>query len=226
MKKGFDANKNLSKFAKCLKTKGYDFVCRYYNINNPSKNLTYEEAVVLSHENLGIVAVWENGYPTTADYFSFEKGKKDGKSAYEYALTVIKQSYFTPIYFAVDYDAKQSDINTEITEYFKGVFEGFKELSGNKPLYFIGSYGSGAVCSTLKGNSLVTHTWLAQSTGWLGSKQYKDYNIKQLSATTECIEQGSINGDPDESPNDNEGSFTMNQEIAADNILEYYNSLT
>ena len=48
MKKGFDANTNLSPFANCLLEKGYNFVCLYYNSNNPSKNLIYGEANLLS----------------------------------------------------------------------------------------------------------------------------------------------------------------------------------
>lgn len=45
---GFDASNELSKFGPCLLAEGYSFVGRYYNTNNPSKNLTFSEANFLS----------------------------------------------------------------------------------------------------------------------------------------------------------------------------------
>lgn len=213
MNKGFDANRDLSPFAQCLLDNKYNFVCRYYNINNPSKNLTYAEANYLSAAGLSIVAVWENGYPTNGSYFSYKKGIFDGTAAYEYALTTINQPELTPIYFAVDYDATKKEVESVITEYFKGVVDAFNNISQNKPKYLIGVYGSGLVCKTMKSIGHALYTWLAQSTGWSGSKTYKDYNIKQLAEKAECIGTGAVKGDPDESPGDNEGSFKVSHLI-------------
>jgi hypothetical protein len=70
-------------------------------------------------------------------------------------------------------------------------------------------YGSGLVCKTLLAANKVTYTWLAQSTGWAGYNSFTQYNIKQFNATVMCIDAGSIHGDTDESPNDNEGSFQV-----------------
>lgn len=209
MKKGFDANTDLSRFGECLRDAGYSFVCRYYNVNNPSKNLTFAEANFLSSIGLDIVAVWENGFPTQASYFSEKKGFDDGTAAYQYAMLTIDQPEGTPIYFAVDYDASESEVNGVISDYFRGVQRGFNEIRNNSPKYFIGVYGSGLVCRKIKDGGLALYSWLAQSTGWRESKKYKDYNIKQLAEKTECIETGAITGDPDESPNNNEGSFKV-----------------
>jgi murein DD-endopeptidase MepM/ murein hydrolase activator NlpD len=66
------------------------------------------------------------------------------------------------------------------------------------------------VCKTLKDSALASNSWLAQSTGWHGSKTYKDYNIKQLAEKSECVALGVVTGDLDESPYDNEGSFKVN----------------
>ena len=208
MNKGFDANTDLSPFANCLLEEGYSFVCRYYNINNPSKSLTYAEANFLSSVGLGIVAVWENGFPTNRSYFSKIKGIYDGTAAYQYALGTIRQPE-SPIYFAVDYDASKADVDGVISEYFQGIIEAFNQIGQGAPLYGIGVYGSGLVCKTLGESGLASSTWLAQSTGWQGSKTYKAYNIKQLAEKSECIELGVITGDPDESPFDNEGSFKV-----------------
>ncbi len=211
MIKGFDAAHDLSRFASCLVNEGFNFVCRYYNINNPAKNLTFAEANYLTSAGLRIVTVWENGFPTISSYFSHQKGIADGTAAYEYASNVIKQPSGTPIYFAVDYDASQTDINDRILSYFEGIIEGFGHLSSTQrdPVYLIGVYGSGLVCKSLLAANKVTYTWLAQSQGWRGYKTFTQYNIKQLKQTVECSSAGSIQGDPDESPNDNEGSFQI-----------------
>jgi hypothetical protein len=207
MNKGFDANSDLSPFANCLLEEGYNFVCRYYNINNPAKNLTYAEANYLSGAGLNIVTIWENGFPTSSSYFSYSKGAFDGTAAYEYASGTIHQPQLTPIYFAIDYDASEEDVDGVISEYFKGIIDSFKQISNNNPMYFIGVYGSGFVCKSMMDASLAAYSWLAQSTGWRGSKTYKDYNIKQLAEKSECPESGVVTGDPNESPNENEGSF-------------------
>ncbi len=209
MNNGFDANRDLSPFANCLLAEGYGFVCRYYNIINPSKNLTYAEANFLSALGISIVSVWENGFPTNASYFSEAKGIYDGTAAYQYASMTILQPGNTPIYFAVDYDALEEDVDDVISKYFGGIETAFNQISNNSPKYSIGVYGSGLVCRKLKSSALASNTWLAQSTGWAESKTYKNYNIKQLAEKSECIESGVLTGDPDESPDENEGSFKV-----------------
>ena len=207
MTKGFDANMDLTRFAGCLKAVGYDFVGRYYNINNPHKNLALGEAQALVAAGLTIVAVWENGFPDHTAYFSHSKGVFDGTSAYHFAQHDIGQPANTPIYFAVDFDASQNDVNGFITAYFQGIKDAFNTISGNKPAYQVGVYGSGLTCSSLLNAGLVRFTWLAQSMGFRGSKTFKNFNIKQLLQKRECKSvQGGVAGDPDTSPG-NEGSF-------------------
>jgi len=209
MAKGFDANVDLTRFADCLKSAGYEFICRYYNVNNPHKNLTLGEAKVLVAAGLRLVAVWENGFPIKATYFSHQKGVFDGTAAYHFAEHNIGQPAGTPIYFAVDYDASQKDVKGVITDYFQGIIEAFKTISVNHPIYSIGVYSSGLVCSSLLKAGLVQFTWLAQSTGFQGSKTFKDFNIKQLAAKLECkAVHGGVHGDPNISQG-NEGGFTV-----------------
>jgi Domain of unknown function (DUF1906) len=209
MKNGFDTPTPVTKFATCLKADGYDFVGRYYNVNNQAKNLSLAEAIAVTSAGLSIIAVWENGFPTAPGYFSFAKGVFDGTSAYHYAQNDIGQPANTPIYFAVDYDATTSDVNNVILDYFNGINSAFNTISSNAPIYQIGVYGSGLVCSTLLNNAAVSFTWLAQSMGWGGSGTFTGYNIIQSLQKTHCAAIGGITGDPDQSPNDNEGSFTI-----------------
>lgn len=156
-----------------------------------------------------IVAVWENGFPTTASYFSFKKGIADGTAAYAYAEMTIHQPALTPIYFAVDYDASPSDATGPILEYFRGIVSAFNNMKGSSPGYFIGVYGSGLICRTLLDAGMVTYAWLAQSKGWRESSTFNHYNLKQLMQKMECSGNGGITGDPNESPNDKEGSFQI-----------------
>ena len=211
MKNGFDANQDLTKYGSSLLKNNYQFVVRYYNINNPSKNLSLAEAHYLSNAGLGIVAIWENSYPTSSTYFSYDIGVHDGTSAYYYANKQIGQPLGSPIYFAVDYDASEDDVNKLVSAYFQGIKDGFNTISGGNPLYSIGVYGSGLVCSMLLEKNLVSFTWLAQSMGWRLSKTFTNYNLRQSLQKTECIEiGGGVIGDPNESPNDQEGSFLIN----------------
>ncbi len=202
MSNGLDTMTNCTSKASSIKSAGYDFVCRYYNTNNTSKNLTLAEAKALSNAGLYIVPIWENGYPTSASYFSKSKGLSDGAAAYAYAKNIIGQPGLSVIYFAVDYDASTADISGVITDYFNGVCEAFKSAGGN---YGIGVYGSGAVCEYICRTVVqVGYTWLAQSTGWAGYGKYKNWNIKQ---GVSCIVAG-VSCDSDIS-NDNAGGFKI-----------------
>ncbi|HWK07688.1 MAG TPA: DUF1906 domain-containing protein [Puia sp.] len=210
MKKGFDASRDLTPFAAGLKAAGYDFAGRYYNVNNHSKNLTLAEAQALTAAGLRIIVVWENGYPTATGYFNYQKGVFDGTAAYHYALDQISQPAGSPIYFAVDYDASGPDVNGPIMQYFQGIHDAFNTIGTNNAIYPIGVYGSGLTCSALLDGGKVTYTWLAQSMGWGGSRAFTAYNIKQDMQKTECPAiKGGVAGDPDTSPNDLEGSFTI-----------------
>jgi hypothetical protein len=184
-------------------------VIRYYNHNNPHKNLTLGEAHALVAAGLRIVSIWENGFPDHAGYFSHAKGVFDGTSAYHFAQQNIGQPAGTPIYFAVDYDASPKEISGVITQYFQGVTDAFNTISGHQPIYSIGVYGSGLTCSSFLNSGMVQFTWLAQSMGFRGSKTFKKFNIKQALQKRECKAiHGGVAGDPDVSPG-NEGSFTV-----------------
>jgi hypothetical protein len=209
MKNGFDASADLTNFITCLEKSNYDFVARYYNIIDQSKNLSLAEALHLSRAGIGIVAVWENGYPIKASYFTYETGVHDGTNAYHIASQVIGQPGGTPVYFAVDYDADSTDLDN-ILQYFKGIQVGFNAVSKNNPLYMIGVYGSGLVCNFMLSSKIATYSWLAQSIGWQDYHTFSNYNIKQSSGTTtQCLEGVNGGGDDNESPNDQEGAFSV-----------------
>jgi hypothetical protein len=194
---GVDLDRDCSAKVPCLRAAGKSFVARYYASPNSKKILTVAEAKAISAAGMRIVAVWEDGLPTSSAYFSYSEGVDDGTSAYNSALK-IGQSAGTPIYFAVDYDATDKDIAGGINDYFRGVTDGFATISAHAAVHSIGVYGSGAVCTWLLTRKMVTYAWLAQSTGWRGYRTFSAWNIKQYRETTCC----SLRVDPNEATED------------------------
>jgi hypothetical protein len=177
-KVGLSTNKNCTSQAQCLK-KDLDFIARYYSRGPNKKNLTFAEAQALTDAGLSTVAVYENR-SNVAEYFSYARGHNDGVDAYYYASQTIHQPAGSAIYFAVDYDASTQSIAGAIKDYFYGVSKGFNDASNNNPVYTIGVYGSGCTCGWLLANTpFIKLCWLAESTGWCGSKTFAGWNIKQ-----------------------------------------------
>ena len=184
MPTGIDASTNCGAAAACLKAAGHDFVARYY-ANRGKKVLTAEEAGQLNAAGLKLVVVWEDGSPTSADYFSYSKGVDDSTSAFHDAMQ-LGQPIQSPIYFAVDFDAKQVQITGSIADYFRGIADGFNTAAAGGPAHPIGVYGSGATCSWLLARQAVNYAWLAQSTKWTGFDDFVAWNIKQGAETVVC----------------------------------------
>ena len=200
---GIDLSTNCSAQVGCIKQSGKSFVARYYASPTSRKILTVGEAKAISAAGMSIVAVWEDGNPTSSQYFSRSEGVDDGTSAYNIA-SKIGQPADTPIYFAVDYDATDADISGCINDYFLGIKEGFDTISAGASIHPIGVYGSGAVCDWMLKRKVVSYTWLAQSTGWRGHDDFTSWNIKQYEETTVCT----LDVDTDDAISDY-GGFTI-----------------
>jgi phosphatidylserine/phosphatidylglycerophosphate/cardiolipin synthase-like enzyme len=202
MRSGIDASVNTTASLNCLAAAGFGFVARYYG-GSAGKRLTRAEAEAISAAGMQVVAVWESA-STSVGYFSHDKGLADGRAAYRYANGTIGQPAGTPIYFAVDYDAAPGHVSGAIGEYFRGVREAFALEGAGNPRYTVAVYGSGRVCRALLASGAVSHTWLAQSTGWAGYNDFVDWNIKQHAEQTLC----GIRVDTDDA-NDGFGGFRV-----------------
>jgi hypothetical protein len=178
MGKGLDAATNCGPQAACIKAAGFTFVARYYP-KGLSKSLTLSEAKQLSGAELFIVSVFETN-PTSSAYFAGgnAKGVQDGQSALATAQAC-GQPHGTAIYFTVDFDAGSGDV-AAIEAYFDGVRS---VLNG---VHLVGVYGSGLICSHIKGSGRAHFSWLAMSTGWAGSAGYTDFDIKQTVGESVC----------------------------------------
>jgi Rv2525c-like, glycoside hydrolase-like domain len=182
----------------CLKGKGITFVGRYYSRTTQieGKKLTQAEAELISASGMELVAVYEDG-PTSYSYFSAARGTADANGAMQQAAAV-GQPEGSAIYFTVDYDAAQSDIEGNITAYFQAIDETIADA------FAVGVYGSGATCSTILGAGLAEYAWLAQSTGWSGYSEFTEWSIKQGPEQSVC----GLNSDTDDAHGDF-GSFTL-----------------
>lgn len=181
LRKGLDTTMELTRHARALKAQGYDFVLRYYS-NNASKNLSLGEARALSQAGLEIGVVWETS-GTYPGFFTRGQGLADGAAAFRMAYEAIGQPFGSAIYFAVDYDPTQADLDGAISNYFTGVRAALYVGAQGQSSYRIGVYGSGLCCATLIEREIAGLSWLSQSTGFAGSKQYAEqqrYNLIQL----------------------------------------------
>jgi hypothetical protein len=196
---GLDASFELTKHAISLKAQGIDFVMRYYSYN-ASKNLSLAEARALSDAGLKIGVVWETA-GTYSGFFNRLQGLADGSAAYQMASNSIGQPLGSTIYFAVDYDPSATDIATSISDYFFGIGDAFDAASKGAAGYRIGVYGSGLCCKTLLTNNLAEMSWLSQSTGFAGSKDYassQSYNLIQYLPTKITVDDdNALSVDPD-----------------------------
>lgn len=90
----------------------------------------------------------------------------------------MQQTPGSAIYYAIDFDASQSQVKRQVVPYFQGVLKSMALAGDGAPMYRVGVYGSGRVCSRIKQElKLADFSWLAESSGWAGSRQYKKDNL-------------------------------------------------
>jgi len=149
-----------------------------------------------------IVAVWESR-SHKPEYFNYATGYSDAVTAYRQAKS-IGQPSGSAIYFAVDYNAPQSDIMGTIDQYFRGITAGLASVGGSKE-YRVSVYGSGAVCEYLKRSRLAQFTWLSNSTAWSGYDRFTEWDIRQSKASPAL----SFNHDWNEATDGDYGGFQV-----------------
>jgi hypothetical protein len=154
----------------CLKNEGVGTVIRYYNNGNsttlPQKRLELQEAQALSAGGLQIAVVFQLVQDST-QFFSEQLGYDAGVSAFNWAKNTIGQPAGSAIYFAVDYNPNDAEVQSNIVPYFEGVAKAFASLGGD---YKVGAYGSGLVVNTLRDQSLCEFRWLSMSSGYYGTQ--------------------------------------------------------
>lgn len=158
--------------AKAIKTAGYEIVGRYL-ANVPGskldKKLTETELQTIFDEGLRTFPIFQLA-GTTRGYFTSDRGKSDAKQAKQSAKDFGFPSA-TVIYFAVDFDAMDYDINVAILPYFKAIKEEFDR--DNTRGYRIGIYAPRNVCSKISNAGYACKSFVCDmSTGFSGNLGY------------------------------------------------------
>ncbi|WP_181448678.1 glycoside hydrolase domain-containing protein [Nonomuraea aridisoli] len=130
--------------ARALKASGYQIVGRYLDEHLPPGDPYYLGKALKPGELQNIFAAGLRVFPifqyngTQLANFTYEKGWEQGRTAHDKA-SEFGMGSGTCIYFAVDYDALDADIDSNILPYFRGVRD---ILSARGGKYAFGVYGS------------------------------------------------------------------------------------
>ncbi|GAB1823972.1 glycoside hydrolase domain-containing protein [Herbidospora sp. RD11066] len=148
---------------------GYRFVGRYLD-ERPSatplkKQIQDGELDTIFAAGLRVFPISQY-YGAAAGYFTYAQGYLDAVGAHR-AASAYGFDTGTVIYFAVDFDATQADIESHVIPYFKGVVGGLA-VQGKK--YVHGVYGSRNVCAQVTKKTFARWAFVSgMSTGFSGN---------------------------------------------------------
>ena len=146
--------------AQRLVADGYQIVGRYLTGGDFKEIRDGELERILSYGLKYFPIFQENG--TTASNFTYEIGKAHAKIAREAAISHKVPS--TVIYFAVDFDAMDYQVTSNIIPYFRGVSEHIG------PLYEVGIYAPRNVCTRVCNAGFAVSSFVSDmSTGFSGN---------------------------------------------------------
>lgn len=158
--------------AATLKNNGYKIVGRYLTgkANGVSKALTASEIKVILNNGLRFFPIYEtNG--TYLQYFTAAQGTFDAAQAI-IASENLGLPGGTTIYFAVDYDAMDSEVTSNILPYFKAINAYFSSHKLNN--YKIAVYGVRNICSRIYNAGYASNIFVCDmSTGFSGNLGFK-----------------------------------------------------
>ena len=166
-----------------LKNEGYEIVGRYLtNVEGGTldKKMTLDEIQLIIDNGLSIFPIFQE-YGASNSAFNYAKGVEQAEKAIK-AAKGLKIPHGTTIYFAVDYDPQQSEIENYVIDYFKGITDIFTR---EEFVYEIGVYGSRNVCLNLDRSSMVSikNKFVSSSYGFSGNLGYvmpKDWAFDQF----------------------------------------------
>lgn len=154
--------------AKALYDAGYRYVGRYLDERPGStldKKIKPGELQTIFDNGLKVFPISQYA-GRNLGYFTEEQGRQDATDAHA-AAAGHGFGRGTVIYFAVDFDATQSDIDTNVVPYFTGVVAG---LAAAGRRYRHGVYGARNVCSQVSERTGACWSFLAgMSTGYAGN---------------------------------------------------------
>ncbi|MDA0639520.1 glycoside hydrolase domain-containing protein [Nonomuraea ferruginea] len=158
-----------------LMQNGYRIVGRYLDEHLPPSDPDYLGKALKPGELQNIFAAGLRMFPifqyngTQLANFTYDKGYDQGRKADEKA-----RAFGLPpgacIYFAVDYDALDTEITSNVVPYFRGVRTALEQLGGR---YQFGVYGSRNVCSRVSAEAGARWSFVSgMSWGFSGNLGY------------------------------------------------------
>jgi peptidoglycan hydrolase-like protein with peptidoglycan-binding domain len=147
-----------------LKQAGVQFACRYLS-HDPGKNLTPQQAQLLTQSGIAIVSNWEST-ANRADVAGFAGGQQDARDALAQALAC-GMPVGRPIYFSVDID---TTVGPHITSYFQG-------LTSILGVERVGVYGGYRIVAGCLDQGLARWGW--QTYAWSGGRWDSRAHIRQ-----------------------------------------------
>lgn len=168
-----------------LKANGYHTVGRYLTgtANNTSKALTRRELELIVGNDMRYFCIYQERHRANENFNNYE-GQQSAKAAVETAK-YLGVPAGAIIYYAVDYDA----IDTEVTEFIIPYFQGIQGWSNNNGSpYRVGIYGARNICSRVAAEGLTVSSFVGDmSTGYSGNLGFpipQNWAFDQFANTT------------------------------------------
>lgn len=152
-----------------LKNNGYQYIGRYL-ANVPGgtldKELSLNELKVLFSNGIRLFPIQQGG-ASYAGYFNDDNAEIEANRAVN-AANNFKLQFGAIIYFAVDYDAQDAEIDNIIIPYFEKVYD--TVMYKGKGRYRVGVYGTRNVCTKVCEAGLACSSFVSDmSTGYSGN---------------------------------------------------------
>ncbi|AGL17271.1 glycoside hydrolase domain-containing protein [Actinoplanes sp. N902-109] len=157
--------------ATALTNAGYSLVGRYLtNVEGSDfdKKLKPGEPATLFANGMRLFPIFQTANDS-AEFFTYQQGYDDALAAHDAALGFNLDAGAT-IYFAVDFDATDKNVDERIVPYFLGVAAGLR-ARGNR--YAHGNYGARNVCTRLFREAYTLRGFVSGiTTGWTANVGY------------------------------------------------------
>jgi peptidoglycan hydrolase-like protein with peptidoglycan-binding domain len=178
---------------------GYRIVGRYLTnaaTGTLNKRLQPGEIDVIKGAGLALFPIFQT-YGGSSAYFTSAQGAVDAAAALD-AARAYGFRRGTRIYFAVDFDALDSDVTSNVIPYFQGIAHRMAQLGD---YYRVGIYGPRNVCSRVSGMGLSSASFASDmSTGFSGNLGYPlpdDWAFDQIATVTLGSGSGQVEIDKD-----------------------------
>jgi peptidoglycan hydrolase-like protein with peptidoglycan-binding domain len=203
---------------------GYQIIGRYLTnspVANPlDKNIKPGELATIFANGLKVFPIFQEG-GTNSGFFSYYHGRQAALRAHSAALGYGFKTG-TCIYFAVDFDAYESEVHASIVPHFQGISETFAQL-GNK--YKVGIYGARNTCGIVSGQGYAERSFVGDmSTGFSGNLGYtlpNNWAFDQIVEYTIGSGSGAIGIDKDIASGFDTGQSSVDAPTTFPNYVEW-----